>query len=234
MNRFYEVFGRRPVVLPVIHVVSERLALESVLVAQEAGSDGVFLINHRMPSQEFLAIYESVAGKVPGFWIGINCLDLSAEEIFNEIFRRRWFKLSGLWVDNPMVDERSGSTFVAEKINSLRRRSEWRSLYFGGVAFKYQRPVLELERAAMLAASYMDVITTSGPGTGLAAEVEKIRRMKAAIEDKPLAIASGITPENVKDYLGIANCFLVATGISRDFVTLDPDRLKSLMANIAR
>lgn len=131
-----------------------------------------------------------------------------------------------------MVDERSGDIFVAEKINSLRRRSEWQGLYFGGVAFKYQRPVLELEMAAMLAASYMDVITTSGPGTGLAAEVEKIRRMRAAIEDKPLAIASGITPENVKDYLGIADCFLVATGISRDFVTLDPEKLKHLMASV--
>lgn len=234
MNRLYEIFGKWPVVLPVIHVVDERQVIENVVVAWEGGSDGVFLINHRMPSDKFLDIYESISERFPGFWIGINCLDLSVEEIFDEIFRRSLDSLSGLWVDNLGIDERLEEQSEADKIAELRRRSRWRGLYFGGVAFKYQRIVSDLEGAAQIAARYTDVITTSGPGTGLAAEVEKIRRMKIAIGEKPLAIASGITPENVKNYLGMADCFLVATGISKDFVTLDPDRLKYLMENVKR
>jgi len=75
----------------------------------------------------------------------------------------------------------------------------------------------------------MDVVTTSGPGTGEAASVSKIRAMKAALGDFPLAIASGITPENVGPYLGVADCFLVATGISADFSDFDPLRIRALM-----
>lgn len=105
-------------------------------------------------------------------------------------------------------------------------------LYFGGVAFKYQRHVEDFESACRVATRYMDVVTTSGPGTGHAAEVEKIRRMKAALGVIPLAIASGVTPENVADYLPHADCFLVATGISRSFTELDPARVRSLIAAV--
>jgi hypothetical protein len=34
-----------------------------------------------------------------------------------------------------------------------------------------------------------------------------------ALGDLPLAIAGGIIPENVRDYLPISDCYLVATGI---------------------
>ena len=57
--------------------------------------------------------------------------------------------------------------------------------------------------AARNAMPYMDVVTTSGPGTGKAAAPEKIRTIRQAIGDKPLAIASGVTPENVPDYLPV-------------------------------
>jgi predicted TIM-barrel enzyme len=48
----------------------------------------------------------------------------------------------------------------------------------------------------------------------------------------PLAIASGITPENVGDYLDVADCFLVATGISRSFTELEPSRVRRLIERV--
>jgi hypothetical protein len=42
--------------------------------------------------------------------------------------------------------------------------------------------------------------------------VNAARPLKRALGDWPLAIASGITPENVGEYLPVADCFLVATG----------------------
>lgn len=229
MNRFREVFKTGPAVLPVIHVAGLQQAIDNVRVASEAGSDGAFLINHRMSSGQFLSICETVVRNFSDFWIGINCLDLNAEEVFRQILLREVLmdSLGGLWVDNPMVDERLKKHPEAEEINELRQ--EFSCLYFGGVAFKYQREVFDLERAAKVAARYMDVVTTSGPGTGLAADVKKISRMKSALSERPLAIASGITPENVRQYLGLADCFLVATGISRDFKNLDPAKLGLLI-----
>nr|NIN71503.1 hypothetical protein [Gemmatimonadota bacterium]NIO31186.1 hypothetical protein [Gemmatimonadota bacterium] len=54
----------------------------------------------------------------------------------------------------------------------------------------------------------------------------------AAVGGFPLAIASGITPENVGDYLDVADCFLVATGISSSFTELDPVKVRSLIEQV--
>ena len=101
------------------------------------------------------------------------------------------------------------------------------------MAFKYQRDVEDIEQAAEIAAGYMDVVTTSGKGTGYAAAPEKIKRMKKALGNHPLAIASGITPENVTDYLNHSDCYLVATGISSRIDELDPQRT-GLLVDIIR
>jgi len=76
----------------------------------------------------------------------------------------------------------------------------------------------------------MDVVTTSGVATGQAADVDKIATFRAAMGDTPLALASGITPENAMDYEDI-DCFMVATGINKqgNFYDIDPDRLAALM-----
>jgi predicted TIM-barrel enzyme len=62
--------------------------------------------------------------------------------------------------------------------------------------------------------------------------VEKIQRMKLALAGAPLAVTSGITPENVGAYLLHADSFLVATGISRSFTELDPSRVRLLVARV--
>ena len=233
MYKFHEIFKTKLVVLPVIHVYNKQQAINNVVIAIEAKSNGVFLINHGITSNELLRICESVINKFPDFWVGINCLDLTAEEVFKEIFQRNLSdNISGIWVDDAKTDERFKEHPEAEMINNLREN--WHGLYFGGVAFKYQRKVDDLELAAKIAAKYVDVITTSGSGTGIAAEVEKIRRMKKAVGEKPLAIASGITSENVQQYFGLSDCFLVATGISRDFKNLDSKKLELLVEKIRK
>ena len=78
----------------------------------------------------------------------------------------------------------------------------------------------------------MDVITTSGPGTGQAAEPAKIAAIRAGAGDHPMALASGVTPENVDDYLPWVDAYLVATGISRDFEHLDPARTRALVERV--
>jgi predicted TIM-barrel enzyme len=50
--------------------------------------------------------------------------------------------------------------------------------------------------------------------------------------EAPLGIASGITPENVEEYLPLADCFLVATGIIRSFSQLDLTRVRLLIERV--
>ncbi len=76
----------------------------------------------------------------------------------------------------------------------------------------------------------MDVLTTSGAGTGSAPSADKIETLVDAAPGIPIAIASGITPENVRQIAGRAHAVLVATGISHDFEHLDPNRVRALVA----
>lgn len=55
---------------------------------------------------------------------------------------------------------------------------------------------------------------TSGIATGHEADLTKIQTFRDAIGDAPMALASGITPENATEYCGLVDCFLVATGIN--------------------
>jgi len=226
MSRFRAVFANRHVVLPVIHVSSTEQALRNAQLAQQEGADGVFLISHgRVSDDQLVDIHQAVVAALPGLWAGVNCLSLSTEEVFGRVGNR----VAGVWVDDAMIDERRQDQPAAERVLTVQREHGWQGLYFGGVAFKYQRSVKDLAEAARLAARYMDVVTSSGPGTGKAATPDKIRTMKEALGETPLAIASGVTPENVTDYLAHADCFLVATGVSYTFEELDPARVRDLV-----
>lgn len=210
MTSFYEVFPSKQVVLPVIHVENGRQALINAGVAKKAGADGVFLISMRgMWSDDLLEIQRVVKNEFPAWWVGVNLLGENSANIFNKLDEN----VSGLWADNARINEQTENQIEAEVIKSARESSKWKGLYFGGVAFKYQRQVSDLSLAAKIATGYMDVITTSGPGTGQAADYEKIATIKAGAGDFPVAIASGISPENVSIYREVADCYLVATSL---------------------
>ncbi len=226
MSRFRTAFASRHVVLAVIHVAGQEQTLRNAHLAREAGADGCFLISHGMVTDdELIGIHDDVTAAVPGWWVGVNCLSLTVPQVFARVGNR----VAGVWVDDALVDETQAGQPAAEGVLEVQRRHGWRGLYFGGVAFKYQRPVKDAGRAAAAAAGYMDVVTTSGPGTGRAAAPEKVRAMKQALGDAPLALASGVSPENVTDYLGCADCFLVSSGVSYTFEDLDPARLRDLV-----
>ena len=122
----------------------------------------------------------------------------------------------------------------ADGIAQARRTSGWSGLYLGGTAFKKQREVWpeHFETAARIATRYMDAVTTSGVATGRSAEVSKIEAFRTGCADQPLAVASGVTPDNAGAYAGLVDAILVATGINRagDFYNIEPVRLRRLLA----
>ena len=125
---------------------------------------------------------------------------------------------------------------IRERDAYLAARSDtgWQGLYFGGTAFKTQRdiPINQVPVVAKRAAAFVDVVTTSGRGTGIAADAERVRIMRAAIPDAAMGLASGVTPENVRNYLPYVDAYLVASGIEKSFGVLDPERTKALAENI--
>ena len=113
-------------------------------------------------------------------------------------------------------------------------------MYFGGVDFKYRGQIDEKEDVAqykhkmsclgkLASAGFMDAVCTSGSATGKAAGVVKIKTLRESTNGRSLlAIASGVTAENVSQYIGHTDFVLVATGISADFYTFDEQKMKEL------
>lgn len=234
MSRIREVFGRSHVLLPVIHPIGRQEALASIEVARACGVPGVFLIDQGMHERELLAFVREVRQHLPGLWVGVNLLTRSPAEALARALDQA--SIDGIWSDDAGIDE-SGADHPrahprAQRLVDVAKEANWKGLYFGGVAFKYQREVAkaDLSRAAALATAYMDVICTSGPGTGQPADIEKVRLLRAGLGDHhALAIASGITPENVRSYMPYTQAFLVGTGIEKQLGVLDPAKIEQLL-----
>ncbi len=223
MNTFKSIFPGKHVFLPAIHVEGGKQALRNARIAEQEGADGIFLINRSIPYNSLIECYRTVQEQLPSFWIGLNCLDLGRFAV--DFIPKH---TAGLWVDNAGINESARPTAGAKEFSNQRRKSNWKGIYFGGVAFKYQGVITDVAKAARCSIPFVDVITTSGAGTGIAADVEKIRIMKQAAGNHPLAIASGITPENVTEYMPYADCFLVATAISDSYTELNFRRIRAL------
>lgn len=223
-------FWEQKILLPVIHVRDAKQAARNVGVARDEGAQGAFLIGHGMPHAELRKVYRSVRRQYRHFWMGLNFLDLPPTEAFGQVPR----DCDGIWLDNARI-QGSGPEDAARHLGQLHQRHAAHALYFGGVAFKHQRPVDDLARATKTAADVMDVVTTSGAATGQPAEADKVARMRRSLgADGVLALASGVTPQNVETYRDAVDIFLVATGISTDFHTLDPARVRALADRLGR
>ena len=191
--------------LPVVHPVTYQAALDAVALCVSAGVKGLFLINQGINTSKTVDLFGEVRNKYPNLWIGINLLGKTPR--FAEMQG-----LNGIWADNALGVLRPARAFT----------------YFGGVDFKYQKPVPPSQYASAIKACDADVVTTSGPGTGKAPTLEKILNFRKVYAG-PLAIASGMNEENIQPFLEHVNYFLIGTGIEKEFGILDPQKVERMV-----
>ncbi len=232
-TEFRASFGvRGPVVLPVIHVLDRDRTLKNIDVLTDLNASGCFLINHDFDVDTFLPIVREVRSARPNLWMGLNFLAVTGLEAFPQLARleAEGCRIDAYWADDARIDERASAQSEAQAI--AHARTGWSGLYFGGTAFKKQRPVAENDYAcaASAAAQWMDVVCTSGQATGVEADDAKIATFRGAIGETALALASGITPDNASRYRDV-DAFMVATGINYDgnFYDIEPARLQRLL-----
>lgn len=242
MNRaeFHQYFHTKgPVILPVIHVINTEQTASNIDKLISAGVKGCFLINHDFDVETFLPIIRSIRTAYPDFWIGLNFLAVTGLKAFPVLadLEKEGCRIDAYWADDARIDERVDDQKEADAIAETKDQCGWQGMYFGGTAFKKQRPVKAEDYAvsAHIAGGYMDVVTTSGVATGKSADLNKITTFRDALPDKPIALASGITPENATDYRDV-DCFMVATGINidQDFYNIDPAKLDHLIIECAK
>lgn len=213
--------------LIVVHCESVLQAIRNASIAIDNGADGVFLINHAVSADELLRCAAAVRVGMPSAWIGLNFLDIEPREALHKLASAP-FRVDGLWVDSAGVCDDDDAP--AREFAAALAASSWKGMYFGGVAFKYQRQPHDLVRTAERARSLMDVITTSGPGTGSAVSVEKLDAVFNGAAPACVAVASGVSVDNLHELAGRASAVLLNTSVSKSFTELDADRVARFVA----
>ena len=218
-------------IFPVVHInkndTDGSIAARESKIALNLGADGVYLINHYNgdDTDRLFEAYNLALAESPDKYIGVNILGMSpigAMRALAKSLRQKngdglLLPPAGLWVD----DMRGYGDESFPKLEALELKKSDENLkrvrLIGGVAFKYTNtyhgdPDMSRYEAVWLEDS-VDVMATSGPATGQPPSVEKCIAMKEVIGNKPLAVASGLSAENIRQYEGIVNEAMVSTSI---------------------
>ena len=114
--------------------------------------------------------------------MGVNFLSVTGRDAFPILGRLETSDcpIDAYWADDARIDETGQDLSEARQIAAVRAASGWQGLYFGGTAFKKQRPVepARWQDAAREAVPFMDVVTTSGGrnrGRGRSAESPRLQ-----------------------------------------------------------
>lgn len=205
-------------IYPVIHYKDDETTINEAKIAHNAGVDGVFLISHLGSNERLIPLAVEIK-KLLGFKVGLNFLGDDA------IYTAKIVKdndLDMVWSDYCGVSS-LGLCFEGFELQAWARENKQIDV-FASVAFKYQADEPNPPLAAQLADSAGFIPTTSGSGTGHAPTVDKIASMFKATGGL-LAVASGMTPDNISEFKPYLSHVLVSTGISKDEYHFDRDKL---------
>lgn len=213
-------------VFPVIHHLDLATTISEAQLAFKAGVDGVFLISHHGDDDELDLAQLHLRQQFPDAFIGVNYLTSPPGE--SAWWRAIRAEYSAVWIDNVGIN----SGFVDENgvnlISAIMQTSSTPPLLFGSVAFKYQKESTDPDADAYMAKRLGYIPTTSGSKTGSPPELQKIASMSRTT-DGLLAVASGLTPENISSYRPYISHALVSTGISSDEYHIDPRLLEKFI-----
>jgi len=217
-------------IYPVIHHKNEELTIAEAAVAFNAGADGVFLISHHGQDNALIQPAITLKASYPDKRIGLNLLSNTFDDVITLAIAQ---KIEMIWVDAPGVRSEGISRdglHCATRLKAQKASGGFLPEVFGSVAFKYQPIDLSPGKAAIRCLAHGMLPTTSGTATGMAPDVEKIKRMRAQIGPQaPLAIASGMTLENIEDFAPFLTHVLVSTGLSLDEYRLDGKKLAAFI-----
>lgn len=212
-------------IYPVIHHLDRETSLAEALLARSCGADGVFLISHIGEDDEIVEVAAEIKEYMPNFSIGINLLSKSP---VTACVKACEHNLDMVWADYMGVTSGKEEP-LAQCLADFARQHPGIKL-FASVAFKYQSLEPMPALAALKAKRLGFIPTTSGSATGKAPDLKKIEVMSLTTEGC-LAVASGMTPENIGDFFPYLSHVLVSTGVSKNEYSLDPDKLRDFIRN---
>jgi predicted TIM-barrel enzyme len=224
-------------VYPVIQVRDPQQALAQAAIAFDHEVAGIFLIDHDGDVDRLSSCIVAVRNTYCAAFLGANLIKTAPADALQALAAAAGAvpPIDALWSDDAGLDTGAVDQTAVDDLTRARADAAWAGLHFGGVAFKYQTfvPDEDLPVLGRLAREHCDVPTTSGPGTGQAISLERLRLLREGLGDHPLALASGVTVENISQVAPFITHVLVSTSISRDG-GICPSRLSALLAAAER
>ena len=211
-HRFLHFTSKIMNIFPVIHYLSDEQTLHNVELAQKYGCKGVFVIDmNGNNKQNTLQIATYIAKQYPHLEVGVNHLGTSP---YHAVQRNINSQLSMTWTDKCLTHTVSSEheDYVGS-ISSLLLNNK-HSL-FSAVAFKYQPDEPHPGIAAQKAIEAGFIPTTSGVATGKSISLQKLEDIRSVIgQQARLAVASGVTSDNVFHIKDLVTDILVASSIT--------------------
>ncbi len=234
-----------------IEEIVERAIGEAAKLA-EGGVDGLLVENYNdnpyiaVPKDPFLAAMMAVVVReirrevnIP---VGVNVLRngallaLPAAKAAGGKFIR-----VNVFTDTVVTDQGIIEPCAAELQRSRKILCAEDVLIFADIHVKYSRPLVELsiEEEAKNAAfrGGADALILTGRRTGEEASLEELLAVKKAVPKVPVLLGSGVTAENVEEFLKVADGAIVGTYFKEGGITeaaVDVSRVKRFMEKVRR
>lgn len=210
-------------------------ALADLRASIQAGADAIVYINEETSYQDLETALTAARKSHPDFPMGVNYLGDPDEPYgYRGSFElAKKFQLEITWTDFSGVDLIQERKQVNLQDIEKLRPSE--TFYCSGVQFKYStllQPEKNLETSALQAMGWVDGINLSGPKTGIPCPSENAQRVRQAVGDYPIGVASGVSIENVEELLPFVDYYLVASSIQTKEHCLIEDRIRELAHKI--
>ena len=146
-------------------------------------------------------------------------------QFVREIFTGVFASDMGLWTPDCAA---------AARLRVTLGRRDLKLLFNVNAEFAYsldQRPI-ELRARSAVFSSLADAILVSGPLTGELVDQSSLRKVREAVTDRPVFANTGVTIDNVRDILGVADGVIVGTHFKGGGVTwnaVDGNRVERFM-----
>lgn len=214
-------------IFPIVHIENNGVntAAHEGIRALELGADGIYLTDHYNGAKDTKPLFETyqrVLYEAPERYVGINIFGLgpadSMRSLAGLLNNAKDFiqpsSPSGLLVDEMRHD--GPRKLDAIELRNLDPKLQSVRL-LGGVAFRHTSTYTDNPTMAAYETEWLkdsvDVVVTSGESSSKQPSIEKLMAMKEATGDKPLAITSELSTENIRQYEWIVDEVLVSRKI---------------------
>ncbi|WP_221887507.1 BtpA/SgcQ family protein [Psychrobacillus soli] len=218
---FLSLFNVKKPILAMIHLKGESdkekidIAKHEIDQLIDNGVDAVIIENYFGSPEVVEEVLSYICQNRKNIIYGLNVLDddKKAFELANK-YDAKFIQLDSVAGHLKQEDDREFEKWI------MNARKQTNAFVLGGVRFKYQ-PYLSgrsLEEDLQIGMDRCDAIVVTGEGTGLETDITKIEEFRRIMgNDFPLVVGAGITADNFKEQLEVADAAIVGSYLKDTF-----------------